>query len=57
MILFIIFVFTPFILFTWGLILTRIETTDKEKKNGKILVIASIVLMTIGLGVCGMLIN
>jgi hypothetical protein len=55
MIPFIVFVFTPFAVFIWGQVLIRADTTDKEKKTGKILIIISIVSAIIGLGVCGML--
>ncbi len=55
MILFIVFVFIPFVVFIWGQVLIREETTEKEKKTGKVLVIASIVLVIIGLGVCGIM--
>lgn len=55
MILFIVFVFIPFVVFIWGQVLIREETTENEKKTGKVLVIASIVLVIIGLGVCGIM--
>ena len=57
MILFIVFVFIPFIVFIWGQVLIRAEANDKEKKTGKILVIISVVYAIIGLGYCGILIN
>ncbi len=50
-----IFFFIPFILFICGLILTRNEANDKEKKTGKILIIIAIIYTIISLGFCGML--
>ena len=50
-----IFCFIPFVLFIWGLILSRIESNDKEKKTGKVLVVISIIYTIIGIGYCGML--
>ena len=55
MILFLLFVFAPFVTFIWGQVLIRAEATDKEKKTGKILIIISIVAVIIGLGFCGMM--
>ncbi|SRX75520.1 hypothetical protein AEQU3_02516 [Aequorivita antarctica] len=55
MILFILFVFVPFVVFICGQVLIRLEATDKEKKIGKIII--SIVYAIIGLGYCGILIN
>tara|TARA_R110000850_G_scaffold48741_2_gene120618 strand:- start:101 stop:271 length:171 start_codon:yes stop_codon:yes gene_type:complete len=55
MILFLLFVFAPFVTFIWGQVLIRKEATNKEKKTGKILIIISIVAFIIGLGFCGIM--